>query len=38
MAGLAALLALVADGISDPIIGQISDNFRNSKWGRRHPC
>jgi Na+/melibiose symporter-like transporter len=37
MAGLAALLALIADGISDPIIGQVSDNFRNGKWGRRHP-
>ncbi len=37
MAGLAALLALVADGISDPIIGQLSDNWSNKKWGRRHP-
>jgi Na+/melibiose symporter-like transporter len=37
MAGLAALLSLIADGISDPIIGQVSDNFRNGKWGRRHP-
>ena len=31
LAGLAALLALVADGISDPIIGQISDNFKKDK-------
>jgi Na+/melibiose symporter-like transporter len=37
LAGLAALLALVADGISDPIVGQISDNFKKNKWGRRHP-
>ena len=37
LAGLAALLALVADAISDPIIGQISDNWRGGKWGRRHP-
>jgi GPH family glycoside/pentoside/hexuronide:cation symporter len=37
LTGLAALLALVADAISDPIIGQISDNFRKNKWGRRHP-
>ena len=37
LAGLAALLALVADGISDPIIGQISDNWRSRRWGRRHP-
>lgn len=31
MAGLAALLALIADGISDPIIGQVSDNYRNGQ-------
>jgi len=37
LAGLAALLALVFDGISDPIVGQISDNFSSRKWGRRHP-
>ncbi len=37
MAGLAALLALVADGISDPIIGQLSDSWASKKWGRRHP-
>jgi GPH family glycoside/pentoside/hexuronide:cation symporter len=37
LAGLAALLALVADGISDPIIGQLSDNWKRGKWGRRHP-
>ena len=36
-AGLAALLALIADGISDPIIGQLSDNWDSKKWGRRHP-
>ncbi len=37
LAGLAALLALVADGISDPIIGQLSDNKKSGRWGRRHP-
>jgi Na+/melibiose symporter-like transporter len=37
LAGLAALLALVADGVSDPIIGQLSDNYRGGRWGRRHP-
>jgi glycoside/pentoside/hexuronide:cation symporter, GPH family len=36
LAGTAALLALVADAITDPMIGQISDRFR-SRWGRRHP-
>lgn len=36
LVGLAILIALVADAISDPIVGYWSDNFR-SKWGRRHP-
>ncbi len=36
LAGMAALLALVVDAVTDPMIGQISDNFR-SRWGRRHP-
>ncbi len=30
------LIATIYDSIVDPIIGQISDNFR-SRWGRRHP-
>lgn len=34
--GLAALIALVFDACIDPMIGQLSDNFR-SRWGRRHP-
>jgi len=33
---LAAFLALLFDACIDPMIGQISDNFR-SPWGRRHP-
>ncbi|MDA1075193.1 MAG: MFS transporter [Proteobacteria bacterium] len=36
LAGTAIALALVVDAITDPLIGNISDNFR-SKWGRRHP-
>jgi Na+/melibiose symporter-like transporter len=36
MVGLAAFLSLIADAISDPLIGQISDNWRSKKWGRRH--
>lgn len=32
----AILVALVADAISDPIVGYWSDNAR-SRWGRRHP-
>jgi Na+/melibiose symporter-like transporter len=36
MSGLALLLALLVDAVSDPLVGSISDNFR-SRWGRRHP-
>jgi len=36
LVGLALLIALVFDALSDPIVGYISDNWR-SKWGRRHP-
>lgn len=34
--GLAIMIALVVDALFDPIIGQLSDNWR-SRWGRRHP-
>src|SRR3546814_13186243 len=30
------MVALIIDAFLDPIIGQVSDNWR-SKWGRRHP-
>ena len=36
LVGLAILIALVFDALSDPMVGYWSDNFR-SKWGRRHP-
>ena len=36
LVGLALLIALVIDAISDPIVGYWSDNLR-SRWGRRHP-
>ncbi|MDP5148239.1 MFS transporter [Shewanella sp. ULN5] len=36
LAGFAALLALIADAITDPMVGHISDRFE-SKFGRRHP-
>jgi len=36
LAGTAALLALLVDAITDPMVGQLSDRF-NSRWGRRHP-
>lgn len=34
--GTAIMLAMIADALLDPVVGQWSDNFR-SKWGRRHP-
>lgn len=36
LTGLALLIALLIDGITDPLIGNISDNLR-SRLGRRHP-
>ncbi|MFT4767534.1 MAG: GPH family glycoside/pentoside/hexuronide:cation symporter [Glaciecola sp.] len=36
LAGMAALLALLVDAVTDPMVGQLSDNFQ-SRWGRRHP-
>ena len=36
LTGLGAMLALIVDAITDPMIGQLSDRY-NSKWGRRHP-
>jgi len=34
--GAGIMIALVADAISDPIVGHLSDNL-HSRWGRRHP-
>lgn len=34
--GLAIMLVLIIDAISDPLVGHISDNL-HSRWGRRHP-
>ena len=34
--GLAIMVALLFDSLLDPIMGQVSDNWR-SRWGRRHP-
>ncbi len=36
LSGLAVGIAVVVDGISDPVAGSWSDGFR-SRWGRRHP-
>ncbi len=35
-AGVALLLALLFDAVTDPVIGSISDSLR-TRWGRRHP-
>lgn len=34
--GMILMAAIVVDAIVDPLVGQISDNFK-SRWGRRHP-
>ena len=36
MTGLALNLVLIADAITDPLVGYYSDRTR-SRWGRRHP-
>jgi Na+/melibiose symporter-like transporter len=34
--GLAIMVALLFDAVSDPIVGSLSDRL-HSRWGRRHP-
>jgi Na+/melibiose symporter-like transporter len=36
LVGMASLLALIVDAVTDPMVGQLSDRFK-SRWGRRHP-
>lgn len=36
LAGIAILIALLFDSITDPLIGVLSDNLK-TRWGRRHP-
>ena len=34
--GLAIMISVVFDAVTDPLIGSVSDGWR-SRWGRRHP-
>ena len=36
LVGAAIMIAMIFDAFLDPIVGQVSDNWR-SRWGRRHP-
>jgi Na+/melibiose symporter-like transporter len=36
LTGLATLIALAVDAVTDPMAGSFSDGFRH-RWGRRHP-
>ena len=36
LCGLALLIAMAVDAITDPLMGSITDRWR-SRWGRRHP-
>jgi Na+/melibiose symporter-like transporter len=35
-AGMALMIAMLLDAVSDPLVGYVSDNW-HSRWGRRHP-
>jgi Na+/melibiose symporter-like transporter len=36
LAGAAMMIALIADAVTDPMVGSLSDSLRG-RWGRRHP-
>jgi Na+/melibiose symporter-like transporter len=36
LTGLAILIAMCVDAVTDPVVGTFADNLR-SRWGRRHP-
>jgi GPH family glycoside/pentoside/hexuronide:cation symporter len=36
LCGLALLIAVLSDAVTDPMVGTLSDGWR-SRWGRRHP-
>ena len=35
--GLATIIALFFDAVTDPWVGTLSDRWRSKKYGRRHP-
>jgi len=37
LSGTAAIIALLFDSVSDPLVGVLSDKWKSEKWGRRHP-
>ncbi len=37
LAGLSVAIALVFDAITDPLVGSLSDGWRGTRYGRRHP-
>lgn len=37
LAGVASLISLFFDAVSDPMVGLWSDKWKSEKWGRRHP-
>jgi GPH family glycoside/pentoside/hexuronide:cation symporter len=36
LTGMATIIALLFDAISDPLVGVLSDRWKSKKWGRRH--
>ena len=36
LTGLATIIALLFDAISDPLVGIVSDRWKSKTWGRRH--
>jgi glycoside/pentoside/hexuronide:cation symporter, GPH family len=37
LAGVASVITLLFDAVSDPMVGILSDKWKSAKWGRRHP-
>jgi GPH family glycoside/pentoside/hexuronide:cation symporter len=37
LTGLASIISLLFDAVSDPYVGYLSDKWKSKNWGRRHP-